>query len=154
MFESMQRFFQNNMASATDAAAEQRGLQVATCALLLEAAHADDTFSADERQRIVELLGRRFGLAGDEVGELIELAEQARAEQPDIYHFARLINEHYARSRKLAVLELLWDVVYSDGVLAAHEDALMHRLSNVLGLSHKEFIAVKLQVRKRLLGDD
>jgi uncharacterized tellurite resistance protein B-like protein len=40
-------------------------------------------------------------------------------------------------------------VVYSDGVLDAHEDALVHKLSKLLGLKHEEAIALKLRARDR-----
>lgn len=146
----MQSFFNKSM-SPSDLDDDAHRLQVATCALLLEAAHADDEFSADERKAVDGMIGRRFGLEPAETAELLELAESAReAAGGDLYGFARLINDAFPRPRKLAVLELLWRVVYSDGVLEAHEDALMHRLGNVLGIRHEELMALKARVRREM----
>jgi uncharacterized tellurite resistance protein B-like protein len=59
------------------------------------------------------------------------------------------VDENYPKARKLAILELLWDVVYSDGVLEAHEDALMHKLGNLLSVRHEDLMALKVRVRRR-----
>lgn len=150
MFRSFNRFFQDRLAPADGASDDARRLQVATCALLLEVAHADDEFSREERGKIDELIGRRFNLDPEETAELLAAAEQARSAEEDLYGFSRLINENYTHPRKLAILELLWEVVFSDGVLEAHEDALMHKMGTLLGVRHEELMAVKLRVKKKL----
>lgn len=145
MFKSIQGFF--NGRAAPDPQEEARRLQIATCALLLEAAQADRDFGAQERRRIGEIVQDRFQLAAAEAAELLDLAEREREQGDDLYQFARLINDRYTHARKLAVVELLWQVVYSDDVLAAQEDALMHKLGTVLGLRHQELMALKVKVK-------
>ncbi|MEN8005962.1 MAG: TerB family tellurite resistance protein [Candidatus Krumholzibacteriota bacterium] len=148
MFESLSRFFQDTMAPAEDKAEDLNHLQVATCALLLEVAHADQDFSEDEEKAIADLVGRRFGLDSDQTAELLHAADSERQKSGDLYQFARLINDSFSRPRKLAVLELLWQVVYSDGVLEAREDALMHKMGTLLGVRHEELMALKLKVKR------
>jgi uncharacterized tellurite resistance protein B-like protein len=150
MIKGLKSFFQNSMTPAEEVADDQHRLQVATCALLLEAANADRDFSPEEQQEVVTIVRGRFDLTETEASELIDLAEQQRQESGDLYQFAKLINDTFTAARKLAVVELLWQVVYSDGVLEAHEDALMHRMGNVLGVRHEELIAVKIKVKKSL----
>jgi uncharacterized tellurite resistance protein B-like protein len=123
-------------------------LRVATCALLLEMAHADDEFSAEEQELIHRQIREHFQLSPAETAELLALADRERRESTDLYQFTRLIHESFDRSQKLAMLEQLWRVVYSDGSLEAHEDALMHKLSHLLGLRHEELIALKLKVKQ------
>jgi uncharacterized tellurite resistance protein B-like protein len=147
MLSPLSRFFKDTMAPSGDRDEDQDRLQVATCALLLEAAHADQDFSGDERELIVELVGRRFGLDAARTTELLQVADSDRRKSGDLYQFARLINESFTRPRKLAVLELLWQVVYSDGVLESHEDALMHKMGNLLGVRLEELMALKLKVK-------
>ncbi|MFH1843078.1 MAG: TerB family tellurite resistance protein [bacterium] len=157
MIGAIKKFFDKQIAvepgqqKATTREAELR-LRVATCALLLEAAHADDDFSADEEQMIHELIRQRFQISAAAADMLIGLAGQERQESTDLYQFTRLIGQKFDRSQKLAILEQLWRVVYSDGLLEAHEDALMHKLNNLLGLKHQELIALKLRVKKELGG--
>jgi uncharacterized tellurite resistance protein B-like protein len=126
---------------------ENRRLRVATCALLLEAVHADDAVDDAESSLLRDVIARRFELAPDEVADLLASAERQRREATDLFSFTRLINDHFTRPQKLAVVELLWRVVYSDGRLEAREDALLHRVANLLQLRHDELIALKLQVK-------
>ena len=83
---------------------------------------------------------------------LLAAAEQARWESGDLYQFARQINDSFPLPRKLAIVELLWEVVYSDGTLEAHEDALMHKMGNLLGIRLEDLMALKRKVRGRMPG--
>lgn len=149
MLEAINRFFADRLApEPAVATSDDARLQVATCALLLEVAHADDEFSEAEQITIVSLLRQRFGITQAEADRLLSLAQQEYDDATDLYQFARLINEHYSHREKLTVLEQLWQVVYSDGQLEAHEDALLHKLASVLGLRHEELIALKIRVKR------
>jgi uncharacterized tellurite resistance protein B-like protein len=150
MIKGLKEFFHSTMTPVNEAEDDRHRLRVATCALLLEAAHADSDFSPEERERVTGIVRRRFDLTGAEAGELIALAEQEREASGDLYQFARLINDTFPKPRKLAVVELLWSVVYSDGVLETREDVMMHRLGKVLGVRHEELMAVKMKVKKSL----
>jgi uncharacterized tellurite resistance protein B-like protein len=150
MFESMNKFFSDKITAVPDADEDARRLRVATSALLLEAAHADSDFSDEEKSAILAMLGQRFRLNEQETADLVEVAEQERQQSDSLFEFARLINEEFPRERKLAILQLLWQVVYQDGVLEAHEDALMHKVGKLLGVRHEELMALKIQVKRSL----
>ena len=152
MFDSLQSFFRDRVAPARDVDEDARRLRVATAVLLLEAAHADSAFSADEAQAIEAMLGRRFGLDETATAELIAVAEQERNRGGDLFEFARLIHDSFPTERKLAIVQLLWQVVYEDGVLEAHEDALMHRIGRLLGVRHEQLMALKVQVKRSREG--
>ncbi len=148
MFDSLQSFFRDRVAPAQDVDEDARRLRVATAVLLLEAAHADSDFSAEEARSIEALLGRRFDLDEAAVGELIALAEQELHRSDDLFEFAQLINDRFPTERKLAIVQLMWEVVYSDGILEAHEDALMHKIGRLLGIRHEQLMALKVQVKR------
>ncbi len=148
MFDALRSFFQRYAAPAGPEPDDRaQRLAVATCALLLEVANADQEFSADERETVTAMARERFGLTGPQLDELLALAEERRQRSTDLFEFTQLIAESYDRQQKLAILELLWRVVYSDGRLEAHEDALLHKLAHLLGLRHDELIAIKLKVK-------
>jgi uncharacterized tellurite resistance protein B-like protein len=44
------------------------------------------------------------------------------------------------------VIETVWRVVYSDGILDKHEDYLVHKLADLLHLKHSELIDAKLKI--------
>lgn len=150
MLDAIQRFFNDQMQSTTDTEqVTEHRLQIATCALLLEAAHADDEFSPDEEKTVIKLIRDEFQLTSAEATELIALADEERRQSTDLYQFTRLIAAQFNHTEKLAVLEALWRVVYSDGRLEAHEDHLLHKLAKLLDLKHKELIALKLRVKEQ-----
>ena len=159
MIGAIKKFFERQIATDPDrsdaggpGSDDELRLRIATCALLLEVAHADEEFSPDEEQTIHELIRQRFQISASAADMLIALAEQERRESTDLYQFTRLIGQGFDRAQKLTILEQLWRVVYSDGLLEAHEDALMHKLSTLLRLKHQELIALKLRVKQEL-GD-
>lgn len=121
-------------------------VQVATCALLLEIAQADSNLHELETLLLRDLLEQKFCLDPESVSELIELAENARVDSPDLYHFAREINNNFSLEEKLAVMESLWQLVYADGVLDRYEDALIGQIAGLLRLSHRQMIDAKLKV--------
>lgn len=146
MLDRLQKFFSESIAPAEPEDDAHR-LRVATCVLLLEAAQADDEFSEAERATIGVIVGERFQLGEGEAAALLAMAQEELEAAGDLYQFTRLIDDSFTRARKLAILELLWRVVYSDGVLEAHEDALMHRMGKMLGIRHEELMALKIRVK-------
>jgi uncharacterized tellurite resistance protein B-like protein len=149
VFGNLQKMLQGAMNPAPEPMDEAARLRLATAVLLLETAHADSEFSDDERTAIHAVVRARFGLDEADATELLAAAEQARWESGDLYRFARSLNESFPLPRKLAVVELLWEVVYSDGMLEAHEDALMHKVGNLLGIRLEDLMALKRKVQGR-----
>jgi len=137
MIDALKSFFSRHAAPAAandpSGAATPR-LHVAACALLLEMAHADGEFTADERTHIENALGRHFALPDERVRELIALAEAERREATDLHQFTSLIGQHYDEGQRLVMAELLWRVVMADGNLSKHEDYLTQKLSRLLDL--------------------
>lgn len=149
MFGPLQKLVQGALAPGANEQDEATRLRLATAVLLLEAAHADSEFSDEERATVTRLLQARFALDAAATEALMATAEQARWESGDLYQFARQLNESFPLPRKLAVAELLWEVVLGDGVLEAHEDALMHKVGNLLGIRHEDLMSLKRKVRGR-----
>lgn len=137
MLDSLKSFFNRHVAPAAAGAHKDEAtkrLHVAACALLLEMAHADGTFSEAERVHIEQALAGYFDLPEDEVRQLIEVAEAERREAIDLHQFTSLIIRHYDEGQRYVLAELLWRVVLADGELSRHEDTLLIRLGRLLDL--------------------
>jgi uncharacterized tellurite resistance protein B-like protein len=135
MLEAIRRFLAG--AGGTEGAGRpspEEELRVAACALLLELAHSDDTFSPEEQRIIEESLGRHFGLSAEEGQGLMELAEERRREAVDLHGFTRLVANRYDEGQRMVLAELMWRVVDADGELSRHEDALMRKIAHLLDL--------------------
>jgi len=146
---NLNRFF-SKQKIGVDAASVPRDetdrVQVATCVLLLEMAHSDEEFSDAERDTIMTIVQRKFALSEETARELVDMSRKRRDDSIDLWQFAKVIRENYSREEKTTVMEAVWRVIYADGTLSPHEDYLVHKLSKLLGLSHKELIEAKLRV--------
>jgi uncharacterized tellurite resistance protein B-like protein len=110
------------------------GVELAACALLLEIALADDTFDQSERDYIVSVLQRHFGLEQAAAHELIRLAEAARAEAVDDYQFTHTITEQYDLGQRMVLAEVMWGLILADGRIAERETYLVRKLGSLLDL--------------------
>jgi len=121
-------------------------LQIATCALLLEIANADENFTEEEEKRIAALMQKHFSMPEETFLRIRQVAESRRRESIDLWQFTTIIKERYPTAEKQKVVEMLWSVIYADGTLDRHEDHLVHTLATLLGLDHKQLIDAKVNV--------
>ena len=125
-------------------------IRIATCALLVEMASIDNEFDQSERERITAYFKDQFKLADDEINELLQLAKRELDDRIDLWGFTNLINQNYDNEQKIKVIEMIWEVVYADGKLSAHEDYLVHKFYKMLNLTHNQMIEAKIRVLERL----
>lgn len=109
---------------------EQR--QLAVAALLVEAVHADRHADAGEREAVVSLLRDHFALPDDEAEQLVAHAEGRFAAALDDWIFAQAVRRGFDHDERVDILGMIWEVVYSDGRLAAFEMNLLQRLAGAL----------------------
>lgn len=133
---------------------EEQRIQLATCVLLLEIAHADGDFQQNEEDLVAALLEKHFNIEPGTAEELMELAQQARTESHDLHQFTRDINLNFDQSEKERIMESFWTLVYADGQLDRFEEALLRQLSGLIGLSHRQMIDAKLAVLERVKDQD
>jgi uncharacterized tellurite resistance protein B-like protein len=137
MLEAIRRFFNERLVEGagapTDRVSEQHSrVQLAACALLLELAHADDEFTAEERTHIESTIARHFGLQQSEVTELMALAESERSQSLDHFQFTRLIASEYDLGQKMVLAEVMWGVILADGKLSDHETHLLRKMASLM----------------------
>jgi uncharacterized tellurite resistance protein B-like protein len=123
-------------------------IQVAACALFLEMANIDGEFDEQERGRIISILERHFSLSSAHAADLIAASKEELEGSIDLWQFTNLINQNYSREEKIQIIETIWELAYIDGKLDKHEDYLLHKLANLLRLSHKQLIEAKLRAKE------
>ena len=139
MLDAIRRFVSERIVgpdetSAAEGAPAHSRVQLAACALLLELAHADNEFSAEERRHIENTVARHFGLDDASVAELIRLAEAERAESLDHFQFTRLVASEYDLAQKMVLAEVMWGVILADGRLSDHETHLVRKMASLMQL--------------------
>ena len=125
-------------------------MHLAACVLLLDVAHADGEFSADERRHIEDVLERHFSLPPDAGRTLMELADKERRNAVDHFKFTSLLRSGYDTGQKMVLAEIMWGIVLADGQVAEHEHYLTRKISNLLELEPGYLSAAKdAAARKR-----
>lgn len=147
MFRTLKDLFDSFTAPAADPAASEHQLQLATAVLLVEVMRADPEIGDGERATAMQALRDKFALTGDEVERLIELATTTAAEAYDYQRFTGQLNRAFDATRKLRVIELMWQVAYADGHLHAHEAHVMKKVADLLYIPHADYITAKLAAR-------
>lgn len=148
MLDAIRKLFQGETATAPGGADDGREAQVAACVLLLELAHADGEFSAQEREYIENALQRHYGLGPEEIRMLLDLAESRRGEAIDHFHFTRELTRDYDLGQKMVLAEVMWGVILADGAIAPNEAYLIRKLANLLDLEPGYLSAAKARVRE------
>lgn len=148
MIDIVKRFFNKTAPKVSETTGQdtEHDIRVATCALFVEMARIDETFTEAEMNAILSILKERYGLSPEHADALIAEAEKELEESVDLWQFARCINENYSNEEKIKIIETLWHIVYVDDKMDQHEHYLMNKLQNLLRLTHEQLITAKLKV--------
>lgn len=122
----------------------QHKLNLAAAALLIEMSRADYQVDPSERSTLAGILKGTLALSEKEITELVEAGAQAADKATSLYEFTRLINDHYEREEKRVLVESMWRVAYADGDLDKYEERLIRQVSDLIHVSHKDYIRAKL----------
>jgi len=137
-------------AAAPQALPRTDELQLATAALLVEAAMMDGAFEPDERARISRLLAERFALNAEEVGTVIAEAEAAVQHTGQLYGFTRVLKDRYEPAERIRMIEMLWEVAFADGDVDHFESNLIRRVGGLLFVTDRDRGLAKQRVMAKL----
>lgn len=147
MLVTIKQFFSSYLVvEVSDDQQEDDRLQLAAAALLVEMMRMDDVIKEEEHGKVHEIIVNEFGLSDESAKELIELAEQEISDATDYYQFTSLINKSYTLEQKTQLVECLWRVALSDDTLCKYEEHMVRKVSELLYVPHRSFIAAKHRV--------
>ena len=122
---------------------QEHALHVATATLLVEVCRADFVEQQSELDRMRQLLAQQFSLNETDLDELMIQARESSDKLVSIQHITRLLNEQFDASMKVRVVEMMWQVVYADGIKDRYEEHLIRQVSELLYLPHSKFIQAR-----------
>jgi uncharacterized tellurite resistance protein B-like protein len=122
--------------------------QLACAALLLEVSRSDGSHSIEEKDAIWQLLQKKFDLSPRELQLLFEEALSASNDAPDLYSFTSTVKKNLNQAQKVTLIRGLWQVAYADGRLEPTEEAVIRKVSDLLYISHQDYISAKLDAAK------
>jgi uncharacterized tellurite resistance protein B-like protein len=152
VISGIRRFFEENLKPVADDPSDRNlcRVQLATAALMFELLKVDSHIDDRETAAVREALSRAFPLDGDQLDEIIALADEESQQATSLYEFTSLINAEFEPDRKVALIANLWRVAFADHVLDKYEENLIRRTADLIYVSHSDFIRTKLQVREEI----
>ena len=115
-------------------------------ALLIHGAKIDENYTNIEKEIIKKALTNLFKLESKKVDELLVEAEKKEQDSNQIIEFTREIKKNSLEFR-LKIIEILWKIVYSDGIDDNFESNLIRRICGLLYVSDRDSGMVKLKVK-------
>ena len=115
-------------------------------ALLIHAAKIDEQYTDLEKKIIKKALMDLNNISSDKAEELIKDAERKEEEQNQILEFTREIKK-YSMEFRLKIIEVIWKIVYSDGLSDNFESNLVRRICGLLYISDKDSGVIKNKIQ-------
>ena len=149
MLNSIRQFFENKLVNNEEepTSSSIAKTDLACAALLIEVINSDHKLEEQETQAFFSVLQNNLNIPGEDIDELVALAENQAKEATSLYEFTSLINSDYDYSQKVGLIENMWRIAFSDNNLDKYEDHLIRKISDLIYVSHSDFIRAKLKVR-------
>ncbi|SEP63901.1 Uncharacterized conserved protein, tellurite resistance protein B (TerB) family [Loktanella sp. DSM 29012] len=109
--------------------------QHALGALLVRAAKIDRAYLFEEVEEIDHVLAALYDLNPVEAAKMRARCEKLESAMPNTAELAEVLHQHISDDHLENAVRALWSVVFSDGNEAAAEDALLHEIEAILGVS-------------------
>lgn len=120
--------------------------RLAAAALLVHTAGIDGQISESEHARLHDLIKQRFKLDDKAADKLLTRAEEADEKAIDLYQFTTRLNRALDDKQRARIVEMMWQVVFSDGKVTEFEDNLIWRAADLLHVSREQRIALRTRV--------
>jgi len=119
---------------------------VMVAALLIHAAKIDENYTEKEKKIIKKALIDLNNINSLEADDLLTQAEKKEEASNQIVEFTREIKKHSMESR-LKIIEVIWKIVYSDGISDSYESNLIRRICGLLYVSDKDNGIIKKKIQ-------
>lgn len=122
-------------------------------ALMYHVIRADGVLRDVEKERFEALVRQENNIDSAELEKLLEAAKLADNEAIDLYKFTSVLRMGLEMEDRVHFVELLWELVYSDGERHELEDNVVWRISELLGVDGRDRVSMRQRVQSRMEGD-
>ena len=135
--------------ASEDLEIDEHGSIKACIALLLETSMADDLLDESEIKTLKATLINDFKLEETEIDELIEISKKNVDDSTSLYDFTRDINDNFEAKERIKLIESMWKIAYADGNIDKFEEHIIRKVSNLIYVSHSDFIKAKISAKEK-----
>ncbi len=131
MINILKKFFEDNNKLKKD---DINDLEI-LCGLMIEAANSDGKIDNIEIEKINNSLIKTFKEDEKQVHSVLEMAVKNKNNSKSLFFYTSKINKNYSYEKKLLLIEILWEIVLSDGQIHDYETSIIRRLAGLLYIS-------------------
>ena len=126
--------------------------KILIAAILVHAAKIDDKYTDEEKKVIKRALMSLYSVNGVDAEKVLLSAEIKEQGSNQIIEFTKEIKKNNIEFR-LKIIEILWQIVYSDGTNDMYESNLIRRVCGLLYISDKDNGSIKLKVKNSVINE-
>ena len=143
MFSNLKTAFQNITSKNKNEDEYEREDIQAVIILLLEACQIDGDTGNIEIEYIKKLLINKFNFTPDQAEKNLVEALEKSDERIEIFSQIKIILNEMNHEERIDVIEMMWGVILSDGIVDDFEANLMRRMNGLLYISGEESASAK-----------
>jgi uncharacterized tellurite resistance protein B-like protein len=132
----------------------ERRLQLASAVLMVSVVRADLESRQDEHHALQRAVGRALDLHEEAAALVVRVAEEALARGVSFGGLLQQVESECTLDQKRQLVESLWRIAFADAELAGHEEYLVRKIANKIGLSTADLVETKVRAREEFLRDD
>ena len=132
MINLLKKFFETDDKSISKN--DNENLEI-ICGLMVEAAYSDGVLEKLEEDKIKSILVNIFREEEKNVISVLDKCVKNKNNSNSLYFYTSRINKNYSESKKILLIETLWEIILSDGNIHEYESSLIRRISGLLYIS-------------------
>ena len=121
---------------------------VSACiSLMIEVSLADQSIDESEIESLKKTLSNKFNIEEAQISSLISAGKESQEESTSLYEFTRVINDDFNFEEKYDLIKSMWEIAFADGNVDKYEEYVIRKVSDLIYISHEEFIKAKMEVK-------
>ena len=151
MFERIKKYIEDLVAADDRRQAQAFAAddyRLAAAALLVHVISVDGYIDDSEKVKMRSVLQKNFELSDQETDMLLSEAQRRDLEAVDLYGFTSVLKRKLDEEGRLRIVEMMWEMVYADGVVHEFEENTVWRTAELLGISSRDRISLKQKVEQ------
>ena len=144
MLNSLKEFFEQQLGTENELSDnKEHTLELCSAVLMLEIALADSSMDENEQKVIEDAISYHFHLDDKETQTIVQHAKNEVDHAISLHEFTTVVNDSLSANEKTMIIELLWRVAVADNVIDKYEEYYIRKISDLLYVSHKDYIKAK-----------